>query len=647
MSQTTGRNDPCPCGSGKKYKHCHGNMAAQPTADGPGALSLLAQAQQLLVKGEHQQASELLRRVLRNDPTNPDAQHFLGMATGFAGNPAEGIRLIHASLASQPNNPLFRYNLAFWLGKTGNISAAIKQLSDAVTIKPDFHDARYQLVKLAMERRMYALARLHIDVLLNFEPDNPELRYRFATILLRLKEHTAMEREFRALIARAPGNVELHMNLGEGLRTIGRDEEALAEYGAVLAIEAGNPKALYEMAVLEERRHHVEESERLVQKGMDLHPGDGFLQLALARVRRRQKRMNEALDLLQQMESATLPVECRVSMHYEMGAILDKLQRHDEAFTAFDKANAEDRARHSDPDHGTFYNKESNAAWFNTLRNFYTRDRLTALQPYLPSVAEGPQPLFIVGFPRSGTTLTEQMISQHPRIHGGDELSGLLLIEEYAAAQVIQNLEPYPACLAAVPQAGKQDTLAKLRDFYLHIAAESQAIDPAKPYFTDKMPLNENHMGLIRLLFPAAPIVHVIRHPLDIVLSCYTNQLYHGGGCALSLDTLAFHLVETWKLVDHYLAELDLRYTRIRYEDLLNDPEGEMRRVLSFIGESWDPRCLDFHKSNRIARTASYAQINQPLYRSSQERWRAYHKHLQPVIPVLAPLVEKLGYRLD
>ncbi len=647
MSAAVGRNDPCPCGSGKKFKHCHGNTTAQPTAGTAGPLPLLVQAQQLLVQGKHQHASELLHRVLRDNPANSDAQHFLGMATGLAGNPAEGIKLINASLASQPNNPLFHYNLAFWLGKSGNISTAIKHLSQAIAIKPDYHDARYQLVKLAMERRMYALARLHIDVLLKFEPDNPELRYRLATILLRLKEHTAMEREFRSLIARAPDNIDLHMNLGEGLRTIGRDEEALAEYGAILATEPGNPQALYEMAVLEERRHHVEVSERLVQKGLDLHPSDGFLQLALARVRRRQERMSEALNLLQQMESTTLAVECRVSMHYEMGAILDKLQRHDEAFAAFDKANAEDRARNSDPDHGTLYNKESNAAWFKTLRSFYTRDRLTALQPYLPPVAECPQPLFIVGFPRSGTTLTEQMISQHPRIHGGDELSGLLLIEEYAAAQAIQNLEPYPTCLAAVPQAGKQDALVRLRDFYLHIAAESHAIDPVKPFFTDKMPLNENHMGLIRFLFPASPIVHVIRHPLDIVLSCYTNQLYHGGGCALSLDTLAFHLVETWKLVDHYLAELDLRYTHIRYEDLLNDPEGEMQRVLSFIGVSWDPRCLDFHKSSRVARTASYAQINQPLYRSSQERWRAYHKHLQSVIPVLAPLVEKLGYSLD
>ena len=642
-----GRNDPCPCGSGKKFKQCHGNKASSMAANTAQAIPLLIQAQQLLMQGEHQRAAGIFRRVLEIDPHNVDAQHFLGMTIAFGGNTGEGIERIRASVAKQPDNPLFRNNLAFWLAKAGNVSAAIAQLLHAVAIKPDYLEARYQLVKLAMERRMYALARLHIELLLSIEPDNPELRYRMATVLLRLKEHTAMEREFRALIARAPGNIELHMKLGEGFRATGRDDEARAEYETVLALEPGHADALYESAALEERRHHLEEAERLIQNGMALHPDNPMLRLELARIRRRQGKTAEALDLLQNIESDEPSDECRVSVLYEKGSILDKLNHYDEAFAAFDRANFVDHARLADPDHGTYYDKEQNRIWFETLRIFYTRDRIAGLRPYLPPPAAGPQPLFIVGFPRSGTTLTEQMLSAHPHIHGGDELSGLLMIEEYAAAQSIQNMELYPTCLAAVPQADKQDVLFKLRDFYLHIAAESRAIDSAKPRFTDKMPLNENRLGLIHLLFPTSPIVHVIRHPLDIVLSCYSNQLYHGSGCALSLETLAFHLIETWKLVDHYIAEMDLNYTRVRYEDLLDNPEGEMRRVLEFIGEPWDPRCLDFHKSGRVARTASYAQVSQPVYRSSQNRWHTYRKHLEPVIPALTPLIEKLGYSVN
>jgi hypothetical protein len=190
--------------------------------------------------------------------------------------------------------------------------------------------------------------------------------------------------------------------------------------------------------------------------------------------------------------------------------------------------------------------------------------------------------------------------------------------------------------------------LHKLRDYYLHIAREMGALAHDKPRFTDKLPLNEEALGLIYLLFPQSPVIHVVRHPLDVLLSCFFNQLTHGDHCALSLDTLAFHYRGIWDLVEHYRAEIpDQRYTRVRYEDLLDNPEREMRRLYEFLGESWEPRCLEFHKTERVALTLSYAQVNQPLYRSSQERWRPYRKQLEPIIPELRPLIEGLGYGVD
>ena len=154
------------------------------------------------------------------------------------------------------------------------------------------------------------------------------------------------------------------------------------------------------------------------------------------------------------------------------------------------------------------------------------------------------------------------------------------------------------------------------------MAYEAGAITAATQRFTDKMPLNETRLGLIRLLFPLAPVVHVIRHPLDVVLSCYANELLHGKNCALRLETAAFHYLQVMELVEHQIGELGLHYRRLRYEDLLNDPEAELRALLEFVGEPWDANCLAFHASGRVARTASYAQVAQPLYRTSRERWR-------------------------
>jgi hypothetical protein len=173
------------------------------------------------------------------------------------------------------------------------------------------------------------------------------------------------------------------------------------------------------------------------------------------------------------------------------------------------------------------------------------------------------------------------------------------------------------------------------------------AVDPAKPWFTDKMPLNETHLGLIHLLFPQSPVVHLIRHPLDIMVSVFSNGMSHGLNCAAQLETAAKHYALIFDLVQHYLEVLPVRYKAVRYEDLVTDQEAEVRSLLDFIGEPFDARTLAFHQNVRPARTASYAQIAEPLYDRSRYRYRNYLKHLQPIIPILQPAITKLGYTID
>jgi tetratricopeptide (TPR) repeat protein len=644
---SVGRNDPCPCGSGKKFKHCHGGTAGKSAAAGANPLAaLLGPGQKLLLQGEYARAGELFCQALAIDPEQADARHFLGMAMCFTGDRAQGIAHIRASLALRPDNAIFHNNYAYWLEKTSDLKAAEAHLACALAIQPDYHQARASLIKLLMQRRLYAAARIHLDILMRVDPDDPELRYRLAEVLFNLRENAAMEKEYRGLIARAPGDTSLRLDLAKKFQAIGQNDDAMTEYEEALALEPGNIKALSCMALVEEGRHRLEESERRAQAGLALQPDDGLLHLVMARIRRRQGRLDEALDLLQRIEPGKLHPAIQPDPWFETGMVLDKQKRCDEAFDAFRRANDSDRARLAGRADEPLYSIEHHRARFDALKCFFTRAQLAALAPCQPP-APGPEPVFIVGFPRSGTTLTEQMLAAHPAIHAGGELPGMKLIEEFAASQLLESRQPYPPCLAEAAAPGKHNALCRLRDYYLHIASESRAMVPDKRHFTDKMPLNETHLGLIWLLFPQSPVIHVVRHPLDVLFSCYSNRLTHGDNVALSLETLAFHYAETWKLVEHYLAEMDLKYTRLRYEDLIQRPEEEMRRLLEFVGEPWDPRCLDFHNSGRVARTASYAQVSQPLYRTSQERWRPYRKHLESVIPALKPLIEQLGYSTD
>jgi hypothetical protein len=160
------------------------------------------------------------------------------------------------------------------------------------------------------------------------------------------------------------------------------------------------------------------------------------------------------------------------------------------------------------------------------------------------------------------------------------------------------------------------------------------------------MPLNETDLGLISMLFPQSPLLHLTRHPLDVVLSVFCNLLTHGFYCAYALETVARHYALVMDLVDHYRRELEMRYMRVRYEDIVDDQEATIRSVMSFIGEDFDPGCLAFHENRRYARTASYAQVSERLYDRSRYRYRNYLARLEPVIPILQPTIERLGYSI-
>ena len=188
--------------------------------------------------------------------------------------------------------------------------------------------------------------------------------------------------------------------------------------------------------------------------------------------------------------------------------------------------------------------------------------------------------------------------------------------------------------------------LDTLRDYYLQRVAQLGIVPEGARWFTDKMPLNETNLGLIALMFPASPLIHVIRHPLDVVLSVFSNLLTHGYYCAYALESIAQHIVLVADLVAHYRAQMDLRYLAVRYEDMVGEQEATIRKILAFVGEDFDPRCLAFHENTRYARTASYAQVSEKLYDRSRFRYLKYMPQLEPVIPVLLPVIERLGYRV-
>jgi tetratricopeptide (TPR) repeat protein len=319
--------------------------------------------------------------------------------------------------------------------------------------------------------------------------------------------------------------------------------------------------------------------------------------------------------------------------------VLDKLGRYDEAFAACTAAKQRYRQL------GGRYQRDEAVRFFDRFRRFFTRQR-AALLPRASVRSDEPQPLFVIGFPRSGTTLTEQILASHGEVVSGGEL---FVIDRVCAASqdVLSGPLHYPECLVEAWMGDRQWSYDLLRDLYLQ-EAQAHGVPRSGPrYFTDKTPFNGPHLGLISLLFPQSPIVHLLRHPLDAVLSSFFTQMSHGYGMACDLTSIAEHYVLVADLVDHYRNQLDLNYLAVRYEDIVADQEAASRQLLGFAGLDWDARCLEFHKHTSGVRTASYAQVTEKLYSRSVYRHRHYRRHLEPVLPILRPVIERMGYSVD
>jgi len=428
-------------------------------------------------------------------------------------------------------------------------------------------------------------------------------------------------------------------NLGLNLKNQGKGEEAEEWYEKAMELEPDNVDSLMGWVNLLEAQNKIADAWALLnkvakQKKTDA-PGVNQVRSTLFS---REKKYEEARAALDTIDAST--VTNNPAYNYAKGNVLDKLGQYDDAFTAYSKAN---EIIFNVPEKR--YDKDQNARFVERLKAFYIRERFNKLPHGQRNEDEKACPIFIVGYPRSGTTMVEQMLSSHVKISAGDELKFLWDLTR-VAPKILNSPSHYPECLADLWFGDNQAALENLRDYYLKNSNQLGVIKPNVPFFTDKMPLNETNLGLISLVFPEAPIIHLIRHPCDVVLSNFFNDLTHGNFQSYDLATSATHYALIRELVDHYLENIDMKYLAIRYEDIIDDPETHCRKLLDFVGVEWDPECLEFYKNKRYARTASYAQVTEKLYTRSVFRYKNYENNIQEIIPILEPAIKTLGYEI-
>jgi tetratricopeptide (TPR) repeat protein len=454
-------------------------------------------------------------------------------------------------------------------------------LEAALEVKPNYVAARLDYIRVLIDRQNYLRAREETDTLLRPEPGNREYLSLYAAACVGLGEYEPAIALYRELLAASPASADLHVSLGHSLKTVGRTKEATESYQRAAAARPSFGDAWWSLANL--KSHRFSQNEIVQMRAEEAAPGAD-------------------------------PVD-HYHLCFSLGMALEGRNEFAESWQFYERGNALKRAESRyDPD--------------ITETNTRKQVEVCTAQFFAARVGVGvpnPDPIFIVGLPRSGSTLIEQILASHSLVEGTHELFDIqrIVVE-------MRGLEDdrYPGVLAKLAP----EEFRRLGERYI---TDTRAYRQGKPFFIDKMPNNFRHIGLIHLILPNAKIIDVRRDPMACCFSNLRQLFAKGQEFTYSIEDIARYYRTYLELMRHWDAVLPGRILRVWYEDVVEDLEGNVRRILEFGGLEFEPACVEFYKTERSVSTASSEQVRRPIFRGGLFQWRNYE-------PWLGPLKDKL-----
>jgi predicted Zn-dependent protease len=465
-------------------------------------------------------------------------------------------------------------------------------LARALDIAPGHREARYEYAIVLLKRHKHVRAREEMEKLLALDPDNRMYRTTHATVCIGFGDYQALPR-YRELLAETPHDPELNLSIAHALKTLGQTAEAIDSYHAATAARPDFGEAYWSLANLKTYR---------------------FTDAEIAEMR--------AMEAAPRIQLAD-----RYHLCFALGKALEDRADFADSFDYYTRGNAlkkiECRYR-PEPLERTARLHQSlcTAEFFAERRGFGCDSRA---------------PIFIVGLPRSGSTLIEQILASHSQVEGTMELADIpRMVQDLQGREVIGGEQRYPAVLASL----SNEQLRRLGEKYL---ADTRVYRTGKARFIDKMPNNFRHLALVHLILPNAKIIDARREPMACCFSNFKQLFASGQQFTYSIEDIARYYRMYVELMAHWDCVLPGRVLRVQHETVVDDLEGNVRRILDFCELDFEPACLDFHKTERTVHSASSEQVRRPINREGVDQWRHYEPWLGPLKAALGPLAATAG----
>jgi len=627
---------------------CRKQVEADP--DDMNFVSLLGSI--LATRGAQVEAIGLLSKVVQVTPGNAKAQEDLGTLLLNADRAQDALPHLERAKALRPPHAPLEAKLSAVYQKLGmkneaslarqaaaSLSPIQAKLDEATRlfIKGQFreseklaqelvrenpHDvnAALLLARLAMMANCYGDAREILERIVDKQPRFIAAWHDLGTVLKESHEYENAVAVLEKALALEPENALTHYYHGAALAMAARPADAVQSYQKAVSIDPELPGAHIGLGHVLKTVGDQEGGIAAYRRAIELRPNFGETYYSLANLKTFRFTEQDVAAMSERLANESLPVECRVHFAFSLGKAFEDQKNYDQAFKHYALANQ----LHRDT---IAYDPVQTGVAHERMREIFSTDYFASRSAQ--SGCSGADPIFIVGLPRSGSTLLEQILASHSLVDGTSELPDISMIAQGLTQP--RSGQAFPLCMPDL----SDSRVRELGEQYLEQTRRHRGV---APFFTDKMPNNFAYVGFIKTILPNAKIIDARRHPMDSCFGCFKQHFARGQTFTYDLFELGEFYLEYCQLMHHWDEVLPGQVLHVQYEEVVADLETQVRRILEFCDLPFEQGCVDFHQTERAVRTASSEQVRQPIYSGSVQTWKRFEAHLEPLRDILQPV---------